>query len=310
MKKKESISGILSVLMILAAGSCWGCIGIFVRAFDREGLGSMDIVAMRSVFTALFLFLFLLLSDRAKLRIRLRDLWCFLGTGILSMVFFNVCYFRLITEASLAVAAVMLYTAPVFVMLLSAVLFRERITPVRVLSLIMTVAGCLFVTGLVGSPVPLTPLAILLGLGAGLGYALYSIFSRFALQRGYHSFTISFYTFLIAGAAILPFCDRPALREYCFRGPGEFAFAALCGFMTTVLPYIVYNFGLAGVETGQAAIIASIEPVVATLIGVLLFREPMTGGNLLGVILVLGAIVLSNLRIGTTSQERPEGLRE
>lgn len=292
--QKSGGSGFSSILFILLAGSCWGSIGIFVRTFDRAGLRSMDIVAMRAVFTALFMFLFLFVTDREKLRIRLRDIWCFIGTGIVSMVFFNICYFRLITVASLSVAAVMLYTAPVFVMLLSALLFRERITVQRLIALVMTVAGCLFVTGLVGNTVPLTPLAILLGLGAGLGYALYSIFSRFALRKGYHSFTISFYTFLIAGAAILPFCHRAALLDYCFRGPGEFAFSALCGLVTTVLPYIVYNFGLAGVETGQAAIIASIEPVVATVIGVLLFHETMTGGNLLGIALVLGAIVLAN----------------
>ena len=205
------------ILFILLAGACWGSIGIFVRRLGAAGLGSMEIVALRSIFTVIFMFLFLTVYDRSLFRIRFRDLWCFAGTGIFSMVFFNYCYFRLITISSLSVAAVMLYTAPVFVMLMSAVLFRERITPVKLIALAATVVGCAFVTGIAGG-VHMTPFAILLGLGAGFGYALYSIFGRYAVQRGYHGFTINFYTFLITSIPVLPRCCRcriwESLRRY------------------------------------------------------------------------------------------------
>jgi drug/metabolite transporter (DMT)-like permease len=70
-----------------------------------------------------------------------------------------------------------------------------------------------------------------------------------------------------------------------------------------VIPYITYNFGLAGVETGKAAIIASIEPVVATLIGVFVFHEKLTTGNILGIALVLAAIVMCNLPGRETKSE-------
>ena len=129
------------ILFILLAGACWGSIGIFVRRLGAAGLGSMEIVALRSIFTVIFMFLFLMVYDRSLFRIRFRDLWCFAGTGIFSMVFFNYCYFRLITISSLSVAAVMLYTAPVFVMLMSAVLFRERITPVKLIALAESLGG-------------------------------------------------------------------------------------------------------------------------------------------------------------------------
>ena len=72
-------------------------------------------------------------------------------------------------------------------------------------------------------------------------------------------------------------------------------FSVACGIVTTALPYIVYNFGLSRMENGQAAIIASIEPVVATLLGFFVFHEVLTPGNVLGIGLVLSAIVLSNL---------------
>ena len=77
---------------MILAGVCWGSIGLFIRRFNAAGLYSMDMVVLRSVSTCLFLFLFLLFYDRSLLKIRLRDIWCFLGTGIVSMVFFNFCW--------------------------------------------------------------------------------------------------------------------------------------------------------------------------------------------------------------------------
>ena len=292
MEKNNQIRGILFVIL---AGVCWGSIGLFIRRFNAAGLYSMDMVVLRSVSTCLFLFLFLLFYDRSLLKIRLRDIWCFLGTGIVSMVFFNYCYFTLISLSSLSVAAVMLYTAPVFVMLLSAFLFHEKITGKKLLALIMTVLGCVFVTGVIGDAAFLSLRAILFGLGAGLGYALYSIFSRYALQRGYHSFTISLYTFFFASLAALPLVDPGRILSVAASGPFMLFFSIVCGLVTTAVPYIVYNFGLSSMENGKAAIIASIEPVVATLIGFFVFHETLTLGNLAGILLVLGAIAVSNL---------------
>ena len=280
---------------MILAGVCWGSIGLFIRRFNAAGLYSMDMVVLRSVSTCLFLFLFLLFYDRSLLKIRLRDIWCFLGTGIVSMVFFNYCYFTLISLSSLSVAAVMLYTAPVFVMFLSAFLFHEKITGKKILALIMTVLGCVFVTGVIGDAASLSLRAILFGLGAGLGYALYSIFSRYALQRGYHSFTISLYTFFFASLAALPLVDPGRILSVAASGPFMLFFSIVCGLVTTAVPYIVYNFGLSSMENGKAAIIASIEPVVATLIGFFVFHETLTLGNLAGILLVLGAIAVSNL---------------
>ena len=87
--QSEKIRGIL---FVLAAGICWGSIGPFIRTFNKAGLYSLDIVVLRSISTTIFLFLFLLVYDRRLLKIRLRDIWCFIGTGIVSMAFFNFCY--------------------------------------------------------------------------------------------------------------------------------------------------------------------------------------------------------------------------
>lgn len=300
-------------ILVCLAGILWGTMGIFVRQYNELGLGSMEIVAVRAVVTVVMLFIFLLIYNRKLLRIHIRDLWCFLGTGLCSILFFNFCYFKAITMTSLSVAAVLLYTAPAIVMVLSRILFQEKLTWIKVLALVATFLGCVLVTGVIGSDTQLSVGGILVGLGAGLGYALYSIFSRYALERGYHSFTISFYTFLIASAGVmlyvilnvflpvLPSIQMGKAILICVKDGYMLGFTLLFGLVSTVLPYILYTIGLTVVENGKASIIASIEPVVATVLGVVFFHEKLTWNGVLGILLVLGAIIMCNTKIKSQS---------
>ena len=285
----------IAPFLILLAGCCWGCMGLFVRYFDSTGLDPLDIVLIRSVVTVILLTGILAVYDRRLLKIRGKDLWCFIGTGIFSLVFFSICYFTEITLTSLSVAAVLLYTAPAFVMLLSRFLFGEKLTGKKLAALAMTFAGLVLVTGLAGGAQRLSPGKILIGLGSGLGYALYSIFSRYALERGYHSLTITLYTFIYSVIGILPFADMRACYAAVTSSAGMAGFILLYGIVTTAAPYILYTTGLKEVENGKASIIASVEPVVAALLGLFVFGEILTGTQFFGVLLVLGGIILCNL---------------
>lgn len=288
----------MSFLFVLMAGILWGMLGLFVRRYDAAGLTTMDVVAVRAIATTFCLGLVFLVGNRGWFRIRWKDLWCFLGTGLCSIVFFNYCYFKAITFTSMSVAAVLLYTAPAIVMVLSRILFGERLGTVKLLALGATFLGCVLVTGLIGDAGTMNLPGILIGLGAGLGYALYSIFSRFALERGYHTATITFYTFLIAAFGALPLSDGGRVLSALTADAGSLLFALAFGVVTTVLPFLFYTLGLSHMENGTASIIASIEPVVATLLGVVFYKEKLTLGGFLGVVLVLGAIVACNLTGG------------
>lgn len=285
----------MAPLFVLLAGIFWGMIGLFVRRLNLWGFASMNIVALRAIATSILLGLFLLIYDKKKLMVKFKDIWCFIGTGVCSIVFFNYCYFKAITLTSLSVAAILLYTAPAIVMLMSAVLFRERITKVKVLSLGLTFVGCVLVTGVISGGTELNARGVMLGLGSGLGYALYSIFSRYALERGYHSLTISFYTFVFAMVGVIPFADYNDMIYICTGDVRIVLFCLLFGLVSTVLPYILYTSGLEGMENGKASIIASIEPVTASLLGVFAYHEHLSFFEIIGVILVLVAIAINNL---------------
>jgi len=283
-----------SILYVLASGCMWGCMGLLVRPLNEIGLETMDICFLRGVVTFAVMLVALLLFDRSALKVRVKDIWCFIGTGALSVSFFNFCYFKTITLTSLSVAAVLLYTAPAFVMIMSSFLFKEEMTKKKVAALAIAFMGCVLVSGVVGGSGTLNVKGVLVGLGAGFGYALYSIFGRYALQREYSSMTITFYTFVFATLATVFMADVPSIINIVEIQPGLCVYATFMILFVTLFPYLCYTKGLSGMENGTASVIASIEPVMATALGILIYKEKMTFINAFGMILVLASIVILN----------------
>lgn len=284
-----------SAFFVLAAGCLWGFMGLLVRTLNNAGLATMEICFARAIVTFVTMLAGLLIFNRRALKIRIKDVWCFIGTGAFSVAFFNYCYFKTITLTSLSVAAVLLYTAPAFVMLMSAVLFKEKLSGRKLVALVLAFVGCAFVSGIAGGADVLSGTGILFGLGAGFGYALYSIFGRYALERNYSSVTISFYTFLFATISTFFFVDAQKVVTVVgssWQLTGKTVFLVL---LVTLLPYLSYTKGLQGMENGTASVLASVEPVVATLVGILIYKEEMTLQNMIGICLVLGSIILINV---------------
>ena len=286
--------GIPTVFILLAA-SLWGSMGIFVRYFEKIGLRSMDVVMLRVAVAAVLLPAVVGVMRPNGFKIRLKDSWCFIGTGILSIVMFSFCYFKTITLTSLSVAAVLLYLAPALVMLMAAIFFKERITLLKIIACAIAFLGCALVSNLKGGAMP--PLALLTGFLSAFGYAMYSIFSRVAMNKGYHSLTITLYTFWFSMIGVLPFSSPlSAISSLQKEGALAFGMVILMGIITSVLPYIFYTLGLSGLEAGKASIMASLEPVVATLIGLVVFKEIPSPLGVLGIFLVLAGVVILNVR--------------
>lgn len=287
----------LAVIFVLIAGTLWGCIGLFVRHYTAMGLSSMQTVTIRMTIAAILFALFVLIYQPKLYKIRLKDLWIFLGSGVISVGFFTYCYFTSIELSSLSVAAVLLYTAPAFVMLFSLIFFKERMTIPKSISLVLAVLGCAMTTGVIGGHLNVTLAGFLFGLGSGICYALYSIFSRFALNRGYEPFTITLYTFLFAAIFSLLATDVRPVLHIVTADLGSIGYAVLFAMVSCVLPYVFYTLGLKHIASSTASIIATVEPVVATVIGAVVFSEPLAiPFGYLGVALVFLSVVLINIK--------------
>ena len=277
-------------LSILLAAALWGIIGLWNRRLMAGGLSPTGIVTVRNFGGCVLLCAVFAVKDRSVFRVRREHLKYFFGTGIVSVVLFTICYFSCQQICSLAVASILLYTAPSFVVVLSALLWREPIYLRKISALLLTLVGCSMVCGLFAGKITVTLTGLLLGLGSGFFYALYSIFGRYALAH-YSSMTVTVWTFLFAGPASLVLL-RPADIS-AMTGDISMPLTAACLVVfSTVLPYLFYTSGLARVESGKASILASLEPVVAALTGVIVFGEPMTAVTALGIVLVLGGAVI------------------
>lgn len=284
-----------SYAMIAAAGVLWGLLSLFFKVLSAVGMTAPQAVGVRTAVAACALWLYLAVRDPAALRLKSpKHLWYFVGTGMVSLAFFNSCYFACIERATIGVAALLLYTAPAFVMLFSAVLFGERLTARKLAALVLAVAGCGLATGAFEGRLSLSLTALLFGLGSGVGYALYTIFGKYAL-RDYSSTTITAYTLLFAALGVAPFAQPVQALRLAVSSPAALLAALMAGVLCTVAPYLLYTRGLARVDAGRASILASIEPVVAALVGVLFFHEGLRADKLAGMALVLGAIALLNL---------------
>ncbi len=284
-------------MFVLSAGTLWGVMGVFVRKLGTYGFSPLQIACLRILFGEVLFLLITAIFRRDLLKIQPRDVGLFLGMGLLSLLLFTVCYFTTISLASLSVAAILLYTSPIWVMLMSAVCFREKITRRKLLCAAMAFGGCVLVSG-IGSAASLSPMVIVTGLLSAVGYGLYSIFGTFALRK-YQPLTVTTYAFLFGAAGALLLCNPAQIaRVICESGqPGRLVLLiTVTAFVTAVLPYLLYTVGLSRMRASAAAIMASIEPVVATTAGALVFGEALTVPAFAGIALVLGAIVVLNAK--------------
>ena len=291
----EKNKGIGTVYILLSA-ILWGTAGIFVRGLDSFGIHSMQTVFCRAVFTVLFLALYMALFDRKKFRVHWKDLWLFAATGLFSIVLFNYCYYRTMGLATLSFAAVLLYTAPIFVMIFSVFLFGDKMTLRKTAACLAAFLGCCFVSGLFEGKQSFSSAALGFGLLTGFGYALYTIFGTYLLRRNYDSLTITFYVFLFASIFSMFLCDAGTAIRTTFTNRGALFFVIGMAMINTVLPYIFYTNGLQSVSASQAPILATLEPVVATLFGTVLFHEPIRLNGFIGIALVIFSIILLNVQ--------------
>ncbi len=280
---------------VLAAGTFWGTMGFFARSLYAAGFGPLEVAQTRITTGLILVGLYILLFNRSQFKVKLKDIWCFLGTGIVSLLLFSTCYFSALNYTSLAVAAILLYTAPFFVMLMSLLLFKEKMNGKKIIALLLAFTGCVLVSG-VGGDENFSWIGILLGLGSGFFYALYSIFGRYAINRGYGAWTMTFYTFLFCSVGCAFLCDWQVIGGVMAESYTNILWVLGLGFVTAFLPYVLYSTGLEHMESSKASILASVEPVVSAIFGVVVFHETLSLWGILGIAMVLGAIVVLNVK--------------
>ena len=187
---------------------------------------------------------------------------------------------------------------------MSLLFFHEKLTAQKIIALILAFGGCVLVSGISGGG--LTLMGLLIGLGSGIGYGLYSILGTVALRR-YTPYTVTTWTFIIVaiGSILISHpADLMAKISVAPSIPGLLGFSLLTALVTAVIPFLAYTLGLRSVEASKAGILATVEPMVATLIGIFVLSEPLTLMSGIGVLLILAAVVILNVSNGNSRHGR------
>ncbi|MEK5389503.1 EamA family transporter [Margalitia sp. FSL K6-0131] len=280
----------LPLFLVGAGAFLWGIIGIFVTNLYAIGYTPLQVVAIRALFASISLVLYIVVKDRSLLKINISDSKYFIGTGIISFVLFNWCLFRAMEVTSISISVILLYTAPAFVAICSRILFKEWLTTRKVIALIATFIGCAFVIGVLPSfHGSISFLGLLFGLGSGLFYALYSIFGKYALRK-YNAITVTVYTFIFAATAVTPFSGLWSAASL-FSSLNAWLNIIGLGLFSTLLAFLLYTKGLTKIESSRASILATIEPVVASIMSFLVFSETLHLWQYIGILMVIAAVV-------------------
>jgi drug/metabolite transporter, DME family len=287
---------LLGTAAVLAAASIWGTLGLFAKILYAEGVSFEALVAFRAVVGFAVVFGFVALTGRVgRLRVGAGDLVNLIPLGIVSIGAFYLLYFYTVQEAQIGTAAILLYSSPAFVVILARLFLKEALIPSRVVALLLTATGIFLVVGAYDpAALEVSPLIVLTGLGAGLSYGLYSVVGKPLTGRLPPYVIVSY--ILGVGAVVLVLFAIPTLGTLAGLSAGTYALLASTAVVHTALTYALYTFGLRRLEAGQAAILATVEPVVAGLLGVAFLSEALTAPKVIGALLVLGGAALAQVR--------------
>lgn len=300
-KSKHKAS--LGYLKILLAGMIWGTGGYYVMQMNRLG-GAPTITAFTNHIFALIPIAIVLLITRGKeaFKISKQGLIFAIIMGVFTKALFKLAYDTSVSQVGQSTGAVLLYTAPVFIAIMSVVFLKEKIRLTNYVALALNLVGVfLMVTGGNIHELNLQPLGVVLGITAAALHALNTILGRLA-GKGDNPLTTSFYMLLSSSIFLLFFAKPWQAETIALLKNGNFLFWALVSsLLTGATANMLYLGGLShDIDTSKAPIFSSVEVIIAVLMGVVLLNENINWVGIFGIILMVVSILLMNLKKNKT----------
>lgn len=278
-------------LFVAFAAMLWGTLGIFYRFLhDKYQLPPLTIAFLRASLTALALIAFAIFARPAAFKISRHDLPFFLLFGFFGIAAFNFLYVQSVVTMSVTTAVVLLYTAPAFVSAIAWKFWREPLNARKIIAITIGFLGCALIARAYDfGALQLNILGLFLGVGAGFAYALYTVFSKFALER-HSSLTALIYAFTFGTIFLSPFQSlgnfAPLMQQ-----PSVWIFILGMVLGPSIGAMAVYNAGLTRVPASNASLVATLEPVLASVLAYIVLSERLEIAQMIGGALVVIAAV-------------------
>ena len=273
---------------------------------EDYGLPALILAFWREFFVVLTCFPYLLLFKRHLLKINPKDLPFLILFGVV-LALFNILWTLAVTLTGAAVATVLVYASAAFTAILGRIFLKEQLGWVKIIAVILCLAGCLLVSGATSSAAWQTnTIGILTGLSSGLLYAVYSLMGRHAGQRQLNPWTSLFYTFLFAAIILLTLnllplnfipatASRPVEMFFLGNAWRGWLLLLLLAAGPTLLGFGLYNVSLSLLPSSTANLIVTSEPVFTIITAYFLLGERLSGLEIIGSLLILSALVFLRL---------------
>ena len=281
----------LSFTFIILAGICWGTSPIFVHYLSPYGFTSQQMTAVRGSVSFVCMLLYVLLSNRRLFRIKLKELvlCAFVGATLFGSAF---CYYTAMQMTSASTAVVLMYTAPIYVMLFSVFFFGEKFSKGKLIALIMMLLGCCLVSGII-TGLKFNVIGILVGILTSFVYAGYNILTKVSVQKKIDPVTVTLYSFMFMSVIAVSVCDPIGLISNVSSAP--IPTIPLClglGIVTFIVPFFLFTWSMKHLAAGIASALSVVEPMAATIFSAALFSEIPDLLSICGIVLILGAVYL------------------
>ena len=288
------------VFIVILSGIFWGSSCLFVDYLKTHTPAtSVQITAIRIVLAALVLNLWLIVKGKGFSLYKISGkswLLCAIS-GFCSVVAMGMFYYSCMVETSAAVAVILLYTAPLFGMIMSLFFFKEKMTVQKMVAFVIAIVGCALVSG-IASGSRISALGIFLGLMSGFTYSLYGIFTSIFMKENKDTLTFTALSFFFAAIGALVISKPWEIVKFTLEVeniPLTLIMYLLLAICTAVIPFFLYSKGIEGVKPDVASILAFSEPLMACVFGTAVLGQDMDVFGVIGIVCVCAAIVVLNV---------------
>lgn len=283
------MSEMIGFIYVLLAGVGFGFLGIFARMAYQRGISVGELLTWRFALASCILWTCLLIFKPSLVKLPFKQILISIALGCFGYSVFSTLYFMAIQGISVSLAALLLFTFPIFVNLGAHFILKDKLKSRQVLSLILATVG---IGVLVWGPLFVHSFhAVAYALLAAIAYAVYVLASG-RYQQGVKPISSSLYV-ITAAAVTLFIYHKPSLHQLTHYSLESYLIILGLATICTVAPLTFFLTGLQRLSSSKASIVVMVEPVVAALAGWLILNEQLSVGQSFGAGLVIVALLLN-----------------
>lgn len=284
---------LIGSLQVILAGICWGTLGIFSTQLGRLGLDSFAISTLRIVSAGVMVMVLLPSLYRTFLTMHAKEWLSLIMQSLIGVLGMTLCYFYAVSQVGVSMAVALLYTAPVFSLVLAKLILGEQISVKSALLAIIAVIGvaCL----MAGDKFSLN-MGVIVGLLSGLCYSLYGILGKKAMSFNHSTQMVFFSSVAFSAIALLFLPQTFATYQMLFNLPVQaWAYVIGLSLVGTIAPFFLYMTALNKLPATTASVFTIIEPLTAIILAIVLLGQPLSALQMIGVALIIGATLANAL---------------